>query len=167
MRKITNNHSQSWRWYHPVLITFIMLFHSVMQLPAQELVRGADGFYLNGQLYTGEYITRHANGQTESVRNFVMGLEDGVSRYYNEAGMLIELRAWSNGKKHGTWVTFNADGKKTGEANYANDLKHGKWFIWDDNGTLRYEMNYLNGNKTGSWYMWDEQGRLVEEKQYL
>jgi antitoxin component YwqK of YwqJK toxin-antitoxin module len=133
---------------------------------SQELIRGSDGFYLNGQLFTGEYKSTYANGQTESIRNFVRGLEDGVSRYYDQSGNLLELRAWSNGKKHGTWVTFNVQGRKTGEANYENDLKHGKWFIWDDNGTLRYEMQYVAGKKTGTWYMWDEQGKLIEEKQY-
>lgn len=134
---------------------------------AQELVRGSDGYYLNGQLFTGEHITRHNNGQIESVRSFVRGLEEGVSKYYDASGALLELRAWSNGKKHGTWVTYNPQGKKTGEANYENDLKHGKWFIWDENGTLRYEMVYLNGKKFGVWYMWDEQGKLIEQKEHF
>lgn len=150
--------------------TFILLLLSLLAFQpshAQDLVRGNDGFYLNGQLFTGEYKTSFANGQTESVRNFVRGLEDGISSYYDPSGVLVELRAWSNGKKHGTWVTFNLQGRKTGEANYENDQKHGKWFIWDDNGTLRYEMHYVAGKKTGIWFMWDEQGKLVEEKQYL
>lgn len=149
---------------------FILLFISMFAFQpsyAQDLVRGNDGYYMNGQLFTGEFKTYFANGQTESVRNFIRGLEDGLSSYYDMSGVLVELRAWGNGKKHGTWVTFNLQGKKTGEASYENDQKHGKWFIWDDNGTLRYEMHYIAGKKTGIWFMWDEQGKLVEEKQYL
>lgn len=156
--------------FRPVKLAFLtvaLLISASINVYSQDLVRGGDGFYLNGQLFTGEHITSYDNGQIESVRNFIKGLEDGVSKYYDAQGNLIELRAWSNGKKHGTWVTYNALGKKTGEANYENDLKHGKWYIWDDNGTLRYEMMYTRGKKTGSWFMWDEQGKLLEEKEYL
>ncbi|HMM11502.1 MAG TPA: toxin-antitoxin system YwqK family antitoxin [Bacteroidales bacterium] len=150
-----------------ILLLAVVWMLTSVTASTQELVKGSDGFYLNGQLFTGEYVTRHANGQLESVRSFVHGLEDGVSRYYDLSGNLIELRAWSNGKKHGTWITFNTQGHKTGEANYQNDLKHGKWFIWDEQGILRYEMLYTNGKKTGTWFMWDEQGQLVEKKEYL
>lgn len=149
------------------VFTIVLMMLAARPAFSQELVRGSDGYYVNGQLFTGEYVKRYDNGQIESVRNFVRGLEDGVSKYYDTAGNLIELRAWSNGKKHGTWITYNASGKKTGEANYENDLKHGKWYIWDDNGILRYEMMYVNGKKTGTWFMWDEQGKLLEEKEYL
>lgn len=133
---------------------------------AQQWEQRADGFYKDGQLYTGTYETSHSNGQPESVRNFVNGLEDGASNYYNEGGKLIEIRAWNIGKKHGTWLKFTAEGQKTGEANYVNDVKQGKWFIWDEKGTLRYEMHYTDGRKTGNWYMWDENGKLIGEKQY-
>lgn len=95
-----------------------------------------------------------------------MGAEDGLSVYYYEDGKVKEKRAWRNGKKHGTWITLNKAGVKTGEANFQNDQKHGKWFIWDDNGTLRYEMNYNNGQKDGVWYMWNENGELTDTKSF-
>lgn len=167
MKALFNTELKISRFAFRASFIFILLIFASVRGYSQELTRGSDGFYLNGQLYTGEHTTHYKNGQIESVRNFVRGLEDGVSKYYDASGTLIELRAWSNGKKHGTWVTYNAYGKKTGEANYENDLKHGKWYIWDDNGTLRYEMMYNQGKKIGTWFMWDEQGKLLEEKEYL
>ncbi|PKP53440.1 MAG: toxin-antitoxin system YwqK family antitoxin [Bacteroidetes bacterium HGW-Bacteroidetes-1] len=147
------------------LIGLIILLGSFTSF-GQELEQHKDGYYKDGVLFSGTVKTTFANGQLESARTFIRGLEDDLSQYYDSTGRIIETRAWRNGKKHGTWITYGSDGIKTGEANYYNDTKHGKWFIWDDKGILRYEMNYENGKKIGLWFMWDENGKLIGEKQY-
>jgi len=144
----------------------LFFFMGIIFVSAQELELKPDGYYRNGFLFTGTHMTYHDNGKPESERHFSDGLEHGISNYYDSTGVLIEVRAWNLGRKHGTWITYGPSGQKTGEANYANDLKHGKWYIWDENGVLRYEMDYINGKKAGSWFMWNEKGELIDEKKH-
>lgn len=55
--------------------------------------------------------------------------------YYNKAGNL-----------HGTWKSFDTDGKKIAVAQYNNGEKEGKWFFWSEE-TLK-EVDYNNSEIT-------------------
>ena len=53
-----------------------------------------------------------------------------------------------------------------GLAFYNAGKKDGTWIAWDDNGKKRFEMNYKNGEKTGTWIQWDENGALFSSKSF-
>ena len=62
--------------------------------------------------------------------------EDGAIRqqgYYNKEGKL-----------HGTWKSYDQDGKKIAMGQYTNGIKTGKWFFWQ--GEELSEVNYTNND---------------------
>ena len=52
-----------------------------------------------------------------------------------------------DGKKTGTWITYNAKGEITAKANYENGEKQGKWKIYNNAGELEYKICYKNNKK--------------------
>ena len=47
---------------------------------------------------------------------------------------------------------------------YKNKLRHGKWVWYHDNGKKSFYGNYKNGEEDGIWYFYDEQGNLEQKK---
>jgi antitoxin component YwqK of YwqJK toxin-antitoxin module len=131
-------------------------------------IREEDGVYYDSlnKPYSGIYIERYPEGNIRIEMTLKDGIKDGIIYLFFDNNKVHEIRSYRTGNMHGTWITFNAKGKKVGEANYSNNLKNGKWYIWDDNGVLRYDMTYLDGQKSGIWIKYDEQGNLLETKKY-
>jgi len=98
-----------------LLSTVIVFLITMAGIFAQNLENKQDIYYKEGKVFTGKHSTYFASGQLESERNFVMGVEDGLSVWYFEDGQLREQRAWRNGKKHGTWTKYNPARIKTAE----------------------------------------------------
>jgi len=117
---------------------------------AQE-IKEIDGiFYQNGQLYTGEYISRYDNGKVKMTAKISEGKKEGIVQIYFENGQLNEIRSYKNNLMDGTWEIYNIYKVKVSVANYKDGLKHGQWLIFDDKGTLLYDMEYTNGPKSGT-----------------
>jgi antitoxin component YwqK of YwqJK toxin-antitoxin module len=91
---------------------------------------------------------------------------NGVYNLLSEAGNILEVRTFDNGKLDGTWMQYDENQNLIAIANYKNNQKHGKWIIWDTNGNKRYELFYENGTRTGTWKSWDDQGVLISSKEY-
>lgn len=51
-----------------------------------------------------------------------------------------------DGKLHGTWISYDANGSKTAVAQYENGSKTGKWFFW--NGDMLREVDYSDSKIT-------------------
>ena len=50
--------------------------------------------------------------------------------YYYDNGEVQQEGTYRDGKLHGEWVMYNAEGEKTAIGNYADGVKTGKWFFW-------------------------------------
>lgn len=137
-------------------------------LVSAQLLQKEDGKYYDkkGLLYTGTYIEYYPSGGKRIEMNLLNGQKHGKITIYFENQDTQEIRSFKQDLMDGTWLTFNNNRIKIGEANYKDGQKHGKWYIWDDNGVLRYEMEYSNGQKSGKWVIYDEKGKPVSEKTY-
>lgn len=63
--------------------------------------------------------------------------------YYSANGSIEQQGTFNKeGKLHGLWVSYNADGEKITSGNYENGKKVGKWLFWNDD-TLK-EVDYEN-----------------------
>ena len=63
--------------------------------------------------------------------------------YYYQDGTLQQQGTFNaDGKLHGTWTSFDVNGKKLMVGNYDNNKKVGKWFFWAD-GKLK-EVDYVD-----------------------
>lgn len=60
--------------------------------------------------------------------------------YTYENGQVRQQGFYKDGKLHGTWVSYDVNGKKTALGQYENGKKIGKWFFWSD--TLLNEVDY-------------------------
>ena len=78
--------------------------------------------------------------------------------YFHDNGEIAQMGNLLNKKPHGEWVSFDAEGKKTGVAQYYKGEKVGKWLMWS--GTEVTEVNYQN-NKIVNVVKWDESNPMV------
>lgn len=71
-----------------------------------------------------------------------------------------ELR---NGRKHGPWTTWYADGTKRSEGAYVDGAKDGPWVQYHKNGKKAREQNFALGKETGRCRMYYDSGKLEME----
>lgn len=75
--------------------------------------------------YSGVWITKYKNGQTNFKGKYVNGKAEGEGVYYFENGQI---------RFQGT---------------YLNGLKDGKWIAYFENGNIRYKVTYKEGDQVG------------------
>jgi antitoxin component YwqK of YwqJK toxin-antitoxin module len=101
----------------------------------------------NPEAKNGVYYSHYPNGELKAEYSFVNNLPDSQWKYYDENGIIVEIRSYRMGEFHGTWKTFNKHGILTSIAHYKNNLKHGTWIIKDDDGEWVYKIEYDDGEK--------------------
>jgi antitoxin component YwqK of YwqJK toxin-antitoxin module len=149
-------------------IPFLFIFILINFVSAQEVVL-KKGKYIdikNRAPYTGILKEKDAENRLISETIIKDGMLDGNTTIYYPSGAKKEVRAYSKGKKEGTWKTWNEAGGETAEAGFKNGVKDGNWFVWDDNGVKRYEMFYENGTKSGLWIIRDENGKEISHEKF-
>ncbi|NAY91458.1 nicotinic acid mononucleotide adenyltransferase [Muricauda sp. JGD-17] len=52
--------------------------------------------------------------------------------YFHENGEIAQTGYLLNGKLHGQWLMYDANGKKMASGKYLEGQKSGKWFFWED-----------------------------------
>jgi len=72
-----------------------------------------------------------------------------------------------NGKNHGRWTVFRADGSKDWERFYLNDAQNGPERSWYENGQLEYEREFKDDQLHGSWRAWHRNGELKNECRFV
>lgn len=85
---------------------------------------------------------------------------DLIEATYFDANGNIEQQGTFNkdGKLHGLWVSFNAEGEKITSGNYENGKKVGKWLFWNDD-TIK-EVDY-NNSQISSVVEKDKNSKIV------
>lgn len=54
------------------------------------------------------------------------------STFYHDNGQVHQQGFYKDGKPHGQWTMFDADGKKVAMGQYVEGQKTGKWFYWQN-----------------------------------
>ena len=65
-----------------------------------------------------------------------------------------------NGKKHGYWVTYYANGFKRSEGRYIAGEKEGLWIQYYKNGNKATEATFRDGKHEGEYIGYNENGNL-------
>jgi len=115
---------------------------------------------------------------------------EGVMKWYDRAGNLLETLSYQNGQRHGTNKLFYDDGTKRAEVNYINDKKEGvykEYFSTGElalevpykkdrkdgiqkeyfpNGALSSKVHYVNGYKEGRQIWYDKHGRIIKTESF-
>lgn len=81
--------------------------------------------------------------------------------FYHENGAVAQVGAFLNGKLHGDWVMYDAQGNKKAIGQYEHGVKVGKWFFWDQEGLK--EVDYRN-NQIAQVVKWNNGESVVLNK---
>jgi len=69
--------------------------------------------------------------------------------------------------KHGHFIYYYENGKKSSEGNYVDDKSEGIWSVWYDNGQKKSEGAYNDNSAEGIWQYWYETGEKKSEGKCL
>lgn len=118
------------------------------------------------------------------------GLKQGIWKYYDENGNLINIKNYKNDTLHGIQKTYHENGQISDESYYVNGILRGskEWFengkmsselyfnefeqsdsisiTWFENGQI-LQIGYLkDGRMIGEWKEYDDKGELVKVENY-
>lgn len=90
-------------------------------------------------------------------------LDNGLTKvtFYHENGKVSQVGTLLENKRHGEWISYNAQGEKTAKAEYKQDRKSGKWFFW--NGDTLSEVDYDN-NTVANVNTWINKSAVASNK---
>ena len=71
-----------------------------------------------------------------------------------------------DGKKHGYWVTYYANGHKRSEGSYIAGKKEGLWIQYHKNGNKAIEASFRDGKHEGAYIGYNENGNLGMKGSY-
>jgi antitoxin component YwqK of YwqJK toxin-antitoxin module len=104
----------------------------------------------------------YPDGRIKKEVTFRDGLEEGIAREFDKDGRIITLITYksgfiterelinrydNNGRKHGNWKYFYADGKVMMEGNYKHGLENGYFKEYDKDGNLISTDKFAEGTK--------------------
>ncbi|MBF0287398.1 MAG: toxin-antitoxin system YwqK family antitoxin [SAR324 cluster bacterium] len=141
--------------------------------------------------FTGEYTTKHSNGQLWQQMFFKEGISVGVHKAWHANGQIEVIRPFVNGKPDGKYQSFYENGQLKKEVTYKEGkqlppikefFSNGKIKIQDaasvmgkregvkkefyQSGTLKRETPYINGKINGLKKEYFENGKIKEEMPY-
>lgn len=87
-------------------------------------------------------------------------IENGLVKatYFHDNGSVAQTGTYLDGKLHGEWKSYDAQGNKLAIATYDKGEKTGNWFFWD--GESLKEVRYQN-NTIASVKTWDQKNTIV------
>jgi antitoxin component YwqK of YwqJK toxin-antitoxin module len=119
-----------------------------------------DTIVYQGKYFTGYQFSLYPNGDTESIRGYFNGVEEGLQKKWYPGKKLTEERFYVNGKKEGTHEGWWSDGKPKFFFTLYNDEYNGEFKEWYSSGLLGKEFHYVNGKEEGSQRLWWDNGTV-------
>lgn len=114
----------------------------------------------------GKCYSYYANGNLESVINYVNGKGSGPYTVYYEDGTIKMSGSLLNGEKNGQFIEYDEYGEKNLEYIIKNGQLNGKFTAYHRNGKIKLSGTYLNDQKDGLIIEFDEDGRKKSETNY-
>jgi len=75
-----------------------------------------------------------------------------------------EQGSFNNGKKEGSWVTYNSTGQLSKKESYVDGKKESPTVRYRKNGEILSIGNYKNGKKEGAWFDYKEDGAVNKDR---
>ena len=111
--------------------------------------------------------TYYDNGNIETERTFVDGVEHGPAKGWFESGEL-EFEAFKeNGLAQGLVKNYYENGNLRIETNYIDQVKEGDEKLYYDTGQLAILNNYQNNQLNGNIESYSEEGVLTSKIKYI
>ena len=111
--------------------------------------------------------TYYENGNIETERTFVDGVEHGPAKGWFESGKL-EFEAFKeNGLVQGLVKNYYENGNLRIETNYIDQVKEGEEKLYYDTGQLARLNNYQNNQLNGLVEFYSKEGDLTDKVKYI
>jgi len=111
--------------------------------------------------------TYYENGNIETERTFVDGVEHGPAKGWFESGQL-EFEAFKeNGLVQGLVKNYYENGNLRIENNFIDQVKEGEEKLYYDTGQLAELNNYQNNQLNGLVEFYSEEGDLTDKVKYI
>ena len=121
--------------------------------------------YQLGKL-VGKSIEYFQNGNVDMVSNYNSNgiLEGDYKRYHLEGGIWVDGEYDSFGKRTGTWLYYNEEGKLTGLSSYLFDELNGYYEEYSRAGKMRAKGYFEKNKKVGVWFYYDTYGKFLRKE---
>lgn len=119
-----------------------------------------DTVYYQDKYFTGYQFSLYPNADTEFIKSYFNGVEEGIQKKWYPNKQLAEERFYINGKKEGTHKGWWPDGKQKFVFEVLNDEYNGEFKEWFFSGLLAKQFHYVNGREEGSQRLWWDNGTV-------
>lgn len=117
----------------------------------------------------GRSTSFYEDGNKQSERGFVYGVEEGEWKYWfseKDGGKLAWINIYSQGKKNGQWIWYYKDGTERKIENYKMDNLDGLATKYWSPGKVKSEIMFKDGNYNGTYKTFHRNGQLSIETNY-
>ncbi len=91
----------------------------------------------------------YKNGNIEYIRNYVNGIQHGISQKYYENGKIMSEVTLYNGLLHGNKYSYHDNGELSIEETYHHNMLHGTSYIYDTMKNITSTTQYYKGKRNG------------------
>lgn len=120
-----------------------------------------DILFRNGVAFTGKTFSLYAGSvDTAEIRNYYEGKEHGRWKKFYADGKIQESREFDGGRKTGFYVAWWQNGNRKLEYHFDDDEYEGICREWNEHGVLIREMNYAKGHESGTQKMFYDNGKV-------
>lgn len=114
--------------------------------------------YDDGTIRVERQIARYSDNHFEA---------DGFYREYYPNGQLFVEGQFRNGRQHGEWAYWFANGQLNRRVSYVNGQPDGAWEVFREDGTLAATHGFREGLRHGEWITYDDSGQQpIREEHY-
>lgn len=117
-------------------------------------------------LITGKGYIYYENGPVMEESNYMYGLKDGISKWFDENNKQVAQYDYKNGEFNGTNYMYFPNGNVKTEKNYKNNILNGEFKELYPTGKLKTLGTYVNGLKHGDWIEYDTRGQETGKKTF-
>lgn len=120
------------------------------------------------------------SGKLKSSGTYKDGIAEGVTRFYNEEGAIVNSKVYKDGEligegvydekgyQQGKWKEYYVSGELKAEGEYIDGRRNGDWVFYHQNGKVEQKGKFLKGAKpSGKWLWFYESGNLLREETFL
>ena len=123
-------------------------------------VKHKDTVYYQDKYFTGYQFSIYPNGDTEFIKGYFNGVEEGLQKKWYPNKQLSEERFYINGKKEGIHKGWWPDGKQKFIFEADDDEYNGEFREWYSSGLLGKQFHYVHGQEEGSQRLWWDNGTV-------
>ena len=108
-------------------------------------------------------ISYYDNGQKQYDIEYKNNKIDGIAKYWDEKGNIINEVHYVNDKFHGKWTGFYPNGNVSHIIHYYYGEKHGKEIWYYESGNIKSSITYQYDKIVSDLIRWDDAGKIINE----